>query len=153
MNKTQWLLLGTCALGLYGMGQVWLVQLSSYKLWAYVGELEFRSYHQAWWQSIWGVILAPAVLLLIGALLMLWWRAPGVPAWATWLGAALQIVLLLGTAAWWGPLMARLETAAVGLSPERYQLLMTTHWIRVGIVSAYGLLALWMLAQSACRAT
>jgi hypothetical protein len=83
MNKTQWLLLGTCALSLYGMGQVWLVQLSSYRLWAYVGESEFRSYHQAWWQSIWGVILAPAVLLLIGALLMLWWRAPGVPAWAT----------------------------------------------------------------------
>jgi hypothetical protein len=154
MNKTQWLLLGSCALGLYGMGQVWLVQLSSYRLWAYVGELEFRSYHQAWWQSIWGVILAPAVLLLIGALLMLWWRAPGVPPWATWLGAALQIVLLLGTAAWWGPLlMARLETAAGGLSPERYQLLMTTHWIRVGIVSAYGLLALWMLSQSAWRAT
>ena len=152
MNKSQWLLLGTCALSLYGMGQVWLVQLSSYRLWAYVGELEFRSYHQAWWQSIWGVILAPAVLVLIGALLMLWWRAPGVPAWATWLGAVLQIVLLLGTAAWWGPLMARLETATGGLSPERYRLLMTTHWIRVGIISAYGLLALWMLTQSAWRA-
>jgi hypothetical protein len=81
-------------------------QLSSYRLWAYVGDSEFRSYHQAWWQSIWGVILAPAVLLLIGALLMLWWRAPGVPGWATWLGAVLQIVLVLGTAAWWGPLMA-----------------------------------------------
>jgi hypothetical protein len=153
MNKSQWLLLGTCALSLYGMGQVWLVQLSSYRLWAYVGELEFRSYHQAWWQSIWGVILAPAVLVLIGALLMLWWRAPGVPAWATWLGAILQIALLLGTAAWWGPLMARLETATGGLSPERYRLLMTTHWIRVGIISAYGLLALWMLTQSAWRAT
>jgi hypothetical protein len=153
MNKTQWLLLGTCALSFYGMGQVWLVQLSSYKLWTYVGELEFRSYHQAWWQSIWGVILAPAVLLLIGALLMLWWRAPGVPAWATWLGAALQIALLLGTAAWWGPLMARLETDTGGLPPERYHLLMTTHWIRVGIVSAYGLLALWMLTQSAWSAT
>ena len=153
MNNTQWLLLGTCALSFYGVGQVWLVQVSSYRLWAYVGELEFRSYHQAWWQSIWGVILAPAGVLLICALLMLWWRAPGVPPWATWLGAALQIALLLGTAAWWGPLMARLETDAGGLSPERYHLLMTTHWIRVGIVSAYGLLALWMLTQSAWSAT
>jgi hypothetical protein len=34
MNKTQWLLLGTCALSFYGVGQVWLVQLSSYRLWA-----------------------------------------------------------------------------------------------------------------------
>ena len=29
MNSSQWLLLGTCALSLYGVGQVWLVQLSS----------------------------------------------------------------------------------------------------------------------------
>jgi hypothetical protein len=152
MNESHWLLLGTCALSLYAVGQVWLVQLSSYPLWTYVGEQEFRTYHAAWWHSIWGVVLAPAALLIIGAALMLWWRAPGVPAWATWLGGALQAALLLGTAIWWGPLMARLETPSGGLSLERYQLLMTTHWIRVGIVSAYGLLLLWMLAQSAWRA-
>jgi hypothetical protein len=48
-----------------------------------------------------------------------------------------------------GPLMARVEAPNGGLLPERYQLLMRTHWLRVGIVSTYAVLALWMLAQSA----
>jgi hypothetical protein len=152
MNGSQWLLLATCALGLYGAGQVWLVQLSSYRLWAYVGANEFHAYHLAWWHGIWGVILAPAALLSMGSALMLWQRAPGVPAWAAWLGFALQGALVLGTAVWWGPLMARLEAPGGGLLLERYRLLMTTHWLRVAIVSAYAVLALWMLAQSAWRA-
>jgi hypothetical protein len=51
--SARWLLLGVFALGLYGTGQVWLVQLSSYPLWRYVGEAQFPAYHQAWWRSIW----------------------------------------------------------------------------------------------------
>jgi hypothetical protein len=152
MNKSQWLLMGLSALSFYGVGQVWLVQLSSYPLWAYVGEREFRNYHRAWWRGIWGVILAPAALLIVGSAVMLWWRAPGVPAWATWSGFALQIALLLGTAIWWGPLMARLEGPNGALLPERYQLLLISHWLRVGIVTAYALLVFWMLAQSGWRA-
>jgi hypothetical protein len=146
------LLLVACALSFYSVGQVWLVQLSVYRLWYYVGDHEFRAYHSAWWRSIWGVVLVPSALLIVAAALMVWRRAPGVPAWATGLGFALQAALLLGTVLWWGPLMARLETPGGGLAPERYQLLIRTHWIRVGIVSAYGILVLWMLAHSAWRA-
>lgn len=51
-------------MSIYGVGQVWLVRLSSYRLWAYVGQHEFRAYHAAWWRSIWGAILAPAALVL-----------------------------------------------------------------------------------------
>lgn len=152
MNESQWLLMGTCALSFYGVGQVWLVQLSSYPLWTYVGEREFGAYHAAWWRSIWGVILAPAAALTMGSVLMLWWRAPGIPAWAAWLGVSLQIALLLGTAIWWAPLMARLEAPNGGLLRERYRTLMISHWLRVGIVTAYALLLLWMLAQSVWHA-
>jgi hypothetical protein len=105
------------------------VQLSSYPLWAYVGEREFRTYHRACWHGIWGVILAPAALLIGGSALMLWWRAPGVPAWATWSGFTLQMALLLGTAIWWGPLMARLEPPNGALLFERYRLLLLSHWL------------------------
>lgn len=151
MHFDRWLLLVTCALGLYGVGQVWLVQLSSYPLWTYVGEKEFSAYHMAWWHGIWGVILAPAILVSIGATLMLWWRPIGVPDWMPWTGFALQILLIAGTAAWWGPLMARLEAPGGGLMADRYALLMATHWIRVLIVTAYGGLAFWMLTKSAFR--
>ncbi len=98
MNGRQWLLMAACALSFYGIGQVWLVQLSSYRLWTYVGERVFRAYHRAWWRSIWGVILAPSALLFLGSVLMLGVRPPGVPVWAAWSGVALQIALLVGTA-------------------------------------------------------
>ena len=148
MDDGRWLLLAVCALAAYSVGQVWLVQLSSYRLWPLVGEREFHAYHAAWWRGIWGVILGPAALLLAAATVMLWRPAPGVPAWAVWLGFALQAALLIGTAAWWGPLMARLESRG-GLHAERYRLMLATHWLRVGIVSAYGVLAFLMLARSA----
>ncbi len=148
MQTASTLLLATCALALYSVGQVWLVQLSSYRLWAFVGPREFSAYHMAWWHSIWGVVLAPAALVFLGAVLMLWWHPPGVPLWAVWAGLGLQIALAAGTAAWWGPLMARLEDASGALLHDRYALLMETHWLRVAIVTAYGLLTLWMLARS-----
>ena len=149
MTGSQGLLLATCALALYGVGNVWPVQVSSYPLWAHVGPREFHAYHQAWWHSIWGVILAPAVLVVIGAILMPWWPAPGVSSWEPWLGLALQAALVVGTAVWWGPLMARLGPPGEGKHRERFRLLLATHWVRVAIVTAYGALTLWMLAQSA----
>ncbi len=148
MFRGQTLLLITCALALYGVGNVWLVQLSSYPLWRYVPAASFEAYHIAWWHSIWGAILAPAVLLFVLAVLMPGWRPAGVPAGAAWVGVALQVALVVGTATWWGPLMARLGDASGGLAPDRYRLLMTTHWLRVALVTAYGLLTLWMVAQS-----
>jgi hypothetical protein len=42
------LLLVNLALSFYGMGTVWLVQLSSYPLWRHVGLKEFHDYHIAW---------------------------------------------------------------------------------------------------------
>lgn len=72
MNDSQQLPVAACALGFYGVGQVWLAQLSSYALWTYVGEREFGAYHR--------------------------------------------------------------------------------HRLRVGVVTAYGLLGFWMLAQSVWRA-
>ena len=146
-----WLLLGVFTLSLYGAGQVWLVQLSSYPLWRYVGAAQFAAYHQAWWRSIWGVVLAPAALVFVGSLLMLRWRTPDAPAWAAWLGAGLQVALAAGTALWWGPLMARLERPAGGLAPERFALLLSTHWLRVGLVTAYAALVGWMMIRSLAR--
>ncbi len=148
MTRNEWLLLGAVALGLYAVGNIWPVQVSSYRLWTYVGQREFHAYHVAWWHSIWGVIIAPAGLLVVVAALMLVWRPPNVPGWAVWLGFGLQMALVLGTALWWGPLMARLSTPEGGLVRALYPRLMLSHWLRVAIVTAYGALTVWMLARS-----
>lgn len=41
---------------------------------------------------------------------MIWWRAAGIPSREVWLGVLLQSALCIGTAVWWGPLMAHLES-------------------------------------------
>jgi hypothetical protein len=95
-----------------------------------------------------GVVLGPAVLTFLGALLMLRWSTPETPAWSIWLGAGLQIALVIGTALWWAPLMARLEGPAGGPDPSRFELLLKTHWLRVGLVTAYSALLAWMMFRN-----
>jgi hypothetical protein len=148
ISRNQWLLVVTVFLSVYGVGQIWLVQLSSYKLWAFVGPREFHAYHWAWWRSIWLVVMAPTSLVFLGSALMLWMRPAGIPSRAIWLGFGLEALLLVGTAFWWGPLMARLADPDTGLIQPLYSRLMLTHWVRVALVTAYGLLAFWMLLKS-----
>jgi hypothetical protein len=153
MSRNQWLLIITVFLSVYGVGQIWLVQLSSYKLWAFVGAREFHAYHWAWWRSIWFVVMGPTGLVFLGSVLMLWMRPVGVPGRAIWLGFVLESVICIGTVIWWGPLMARLANPDTGLILPLYSQLMWTHWIRVALVTGYGLLAFWMLLKSCSART
>ena len=148
LSRSQWLLIITVFLSVYGVGQIWLVQLSSYHLWAFVGPRDLATYHMEWWRSIWFVVLVPAGLVFLASAVMLRMRPEGVPISTLKLGFALEGVLLLGTAGYWGPLMARLATPEGGLILPLYHQLMLTHWIRVALVTAYGLLAFWMLVKS-----
>lgn len=148
LSPSQWVLLVAVFLSVYGVGQVWLVQLSSYHLWAFVGPRELATYHMEWWRSIWFVVLVPAGLVFLASALMLLMRPAGISLSMLMLGFALEGLLLLGTAAYWGPLMARLATPEGGLILPLYRELMLTHWIRVALVTAYGLLTFWMLVKS-----
>ena len=47
-----------------------------------------------------------------------------------------------------GALMSRLATRAEGLLPDRYALLMSTHWWRVSIVTVFGVTVLRILVQT-----
>jgi hypothetical protein len=142
------LLLINLALGFYGFGVVWMVQLSAYPLWAYVGLNEIQAYHNAWWQSIWGPVLFPAGMEFVGALLMIRWRPKYVSTRAVWLGVILQIAWVVGTAIWWAPLMMSLGSVRGEFSAIQYGELLTTHWIRVGLLTGYAVLIFWMAAKS-----
>src|ERR1700722_16434482 len=85
------LLLANLAAGFYCVGTVWLVQLSSYPLWAYVGPKEFHSYHIVWWHSIWAPVLFPAGLAFVGAIAMVRFPPPRIPLWVVWSGVFLQV--------------------------------------------------------------
>jgi hypothetical protein len=159
----KWVLLLTLALSMMSAGQIWLVQLSSYPLWNYVGPHEFHSYHIAWWHSIWGPIFVPAGLGLFGTISLFWFRPGAVPRRIVWTAISILFVAYVLTYAWWAPLMA-----LIGASPaefkdvfkwaplldslgmrnktpgQLYQLLMVTHWLRVALFSAYAIVIFWM---------
>lgn len=101
--RGQWLLLVTSALGLYAVGNVWLVQLVCYRLWPVVGQREAFNYHIAWWHSIWGVLFGPSTIIVIGAVALLWMRPSSLGIRPVRLGLALLVLTSIGTAAWWAP--------------------------------------------------
>jgi hypothetical protein len=148
MDARRWFLLLNLAVGFYGVGLIWLVQMSCYPLWAYVGHAEFHEYHIFWWHSIWGVCFVPAGLSVLGIIAMIWWRPPGVPAKAVWLGIALQFAIWFLTAIWWAPLMARLGDLSGPAFSALFHKLLVTHWLRVALITAYGILLFWMTVES-----
>jgi hypothetical protein len=147
--RGQWLLLVTSALGLYAVGNVWLVQLVCYRLWSHVGPREAFNYHLAWWHSIWGVLFGPMAIVVFGAVALLCMRPTNLNVRLAWLGLALLVLTGVGTAAWWAPLMARLVAPDGRISLHDYQLLMSTHWIRVALITGYGVASFSMLIKSA----
>ena len=145
----QLVLLITSALGLYAVGNVWLVQLVCYRLWPHVGQGGAFAYHIAWWHSIWGVLFGPSGIVVLGAVALLWMRPSNVNRKMVWLGLGLLVLTSVGTGAWWAPLMARLVTPDGAMLLADYHLLMSTHWIRVALITATGITYFCMLIKSA----
>ena len=150
-TRGRWLLVVTSGLGLYAVGNAWLVQLVCYRLWPSLGRGEAFRYHLAWWHSIWGVLFVPAGLVFLGAVALFWVRPSGVSRRQAWLGLVLQVIVYASTAAWWAPLMARLVKPDGEMLLRDYQLLMSTHWIRLALITAYGISSFYMLIQSMVR--
>jgi hypothetical protein len=145
----QKLLLINLATSFYCVGAVWLAQLN-WMLWRHVGVAEFQKYHQAWWHGIWWAIFPVAFCAVLGICLQLKWAAPNVPHWSLWLAVALQVVTYAGTSFWWGAGQAKLKILHLpdGSIDPRYFILVNTNWIRVFLISASGILELWMVFKS-----
>lgn len=76
-----WVLIGTTALAWYHVGFVWLVQVVAWPLFAYVGQAEFDSYHQAWWRGIRYILFVPSGLTLAGTVYLLFAHPAAIPEW------------------------------------------------------------------------
>ena len=151
LARGQVVLLVSSALGLYGAGNMVLVQFLCYRLWPAVGRSASYAYHVAWWHSIWGVLFIPAGVVVLGSLALIWIRPEGVTRRDVWTGFSLQMAIYAVTGAWFAPLMARLATPEEGLSLPLYHLMMNTHWVRFGLVMAYGVVCCLLLVRSAVR--
>lgn len=148
MSKAQWMLLLAVAASSYSVGTIWMVQ-TGYRLWPLVGPAEFGVYHRTWWLRLIPVVFPVAGVALLASVALLWWRPPGVSAAAVWCSVGLQLLSYLLTAFLWAPWQARTSHARLpdGSLDPTYALIMDTHWIRVALLTASGLVSLWMLAQ------
>jgi hypothetical protein len=142
------LLFVTLAASFYNVGTIWMVQVA-YELWAKVGPAEFPAYHRTWWHTIQPVIFPVAAVAFLGFLAMLRWTPDGIPQWELWLGVALQLLVYGLTAVWWAPWQARLQNALLpnGTLDPMYRKLLRSHWFRVALLTASGLLAFAMVVQ------
>jgi hypothetical protein len=145
----QWLLLITLAAAFYDVGTIWMVHLG-YWLWPRVAPADFGRYHGAWAIGILPVIFPQAAVAFVGSVAMLRWRPPHVPVWAVRCGVVLQLVAWGLTAVLWGPIQANLHFATLpdgSLNPQ-FVLLFDTHWLRVALHTAFGVLLFWMVSRS-----
>ncbi|MEV0385580.1 hypothetical protein [Nonomuraea sp. NPDC050643] len=111
-------------------------------VWALVGASEWSAYHEAPKRRLPGTAFVPHGLAMLGALSLILLRPAYMPGWAVWLALTIEAVMLAATAAYWAPLQFRLSRRN---DHRLLRLLLATHWIRVGLVTAFGALLCWMV--------
>ncbi len=154
MTRAQQILLVTLAVSWYNVAVIWLMQILIYPSWAFIPTADFghaQGYH---FVRLFIVVFPQAALATLGALALLRWRPPGIPKAALWLGLGIQLSLWLLTALLWGRWQGQIalgDAPPGSLGPanvELYHLLVTTHWLRVALITAYGILVFWMAYRS-----
>jgi hypothetical protein len=148
MTKAEWALLATLAASSYDVGTILMVQIG-YRLWPYVAPADFDAYHAAWWRKIIPVIFPLAGVALAGSFALIWWRPEGVGAASVWTNLALQLITGALTGAFWARWQAQTHFAklADGSLDPTYARIMSTHWLRVALITAQGVVALWMMVE------
>jgi len=146
--KNQWLLLTVAALGCFNAGVVWLIQYSAYPLWPLVGREEFAHYHTIWMRSTLAVVFMPSAIAAAGSLLLLWFGPPGLPRWAVWMGFALQLAGQAIQTFWLSPLDRGAVAASGGLNGAIYEKMVVVNWVRIAVLTAFALLACWMVNRA-----
>lgn len=135
------LILSQLASTLFLTGLIWFVQVIHYPLFEAVGRAEFVTYEQRHTSLIQGLVAPPMLLEGISALLLLWFRPPGVSTWRLVVGLILVGIIGFSTAFLQMPCHDRLSQE---FDTGTHQWLVTTNWIRTVAWSLRGGLVLWM---------
>ena len=87
------LLLVQAAASLYLMGLIWLIQIVHYPLMSQVSRENFAQYEQLHSRWITPIVAIPMLIELACCILLVVNRPPAIPAWLTWSGLALVVVI------------------------------------------------------------
>ena len=83
-------------------------------------------------------MLLPVALAFAGAIALIWYRPAGSPERAVWCAVGFQAASHVLTAFLWGPWQAKLSSDPLGPASPQLTSILSTHWIRTMLISAYG---------------
>lgn len=154
MRKSLPLMVLNVGVSWYNVAVIWLMQTLIYPLWAYLPTADFGAIQgrHFWW--LFALVFPQAVLATVLSWRLVRVRPSHISLWMLRLGIAIQLALWLLTAAFWGRWQAQIalpgaETTSL-LGPADYglyELLVNTHWLRVGLITTYALLASWIVVR------
>jgi hypothetical protein len=135
------------ALAFVNVGLIWMMQLQIYPLWAFVGKAQWVAYHAEHWRRVRWFVFPPVFLQFALAVALVGIRLPTLGERLAWLNLGLQTLTHLLTWRIWAPLQIRLSTSK-GDHPRLLSELLRSHWSRTALVTACGLVALWMVVAA-----
>ena len=141
-SVTRLVFLSQIAATLYMTGLIWFVQVVHYPLLGAVGQSDFSAYERRHMSLTTWVVAPPMLVEATTAILLFWFRPPGVTTWQLGGGIILLTLIWLSTAYLQVPCH---ETLLIGFDVKVHQRLITTNWIRTIAWSLRGVLVLWML--------
>jgi len=149
MNASVFLLLNV-ALAFYGVGAIWAHEVDIFRSWKLLDADTFHRVQTVHWRKLRYWVLTPVAVTLAGSIALIWYHPAGSPAWAIWGGLACQLTAHPLTAAFWGPWQAKLSKDDRGATSPYLSKILSTHWIRTLLMSAYGVILLaWAIRELA----
>jgi hypothetical protein len=141
MELSHYLLLAWAALSFWELGQIWLVQIVTYPLFAKVGAADYAAYHQYYTKRIPLVVIIPG---FAGFLLPipLAFFGPSVPVWMTAANIIMGIIGLLVTVGLEIPRHNKLEK---GKNEGMIAELIRYNWPRTLSITAQAAVTMFML--------
>jgi len=136
MSASTFLLLNV-ALAFYNVGTIWAHEIDIFRTWALVNPGDFRRIQLVHWRRLPYWVFLPVGLALSGSVALLWFHS-AVRNSLLWAALATQLVSHVLTAILWGPWQAKLSRDERASGSPYLAKILATHWIRTGLISAYG---------------
>ncbi|WP_219974702.1 hypothetical protein [Rubrobacter xylanophilus] len=136
----------------YNLAVIWLMQLDVFYTWRYIPTHLFGKAQGEHFWNLFITVFPQAIAALVIAVWLLKARPESMSANLLRFGAGIQVLIWLLTALLWGRWQGQIAiptstSSAQALGPanwQLYQTLLHTHWIRVSLITAYWMLAVWL---------
>ena len=135
-------------LAFYNVGTIWAHEIDIFRTWKFIEPKTFQIVQRAHWKKLPFWIFIPVGLSFVGIIALFWYHPDKIPIWEIWTAFILQFLSHLLTGIFWGPWQAKLSKDELGSASPYLKKILKTHWIRTTLISAYGVMLLYMTIQT-----